>query len=807
MASDVFRPARSVPLFGRSGLLEEASALLAPALQGQGVLLAIEGPAGVGKSTFLDAVLERARGEGFRVLTGRSVPSDLPPPYGLVRELLGSAHPPEAARLDRTPEGDLVPIFLAPLSERTPAREGTDQGSPGVDEAGQLLTRLSDPGDRLRGERRGLHDRLTDYFRELSEARPLLLGLDDFHLADRASTEFLTSFLNTVPRERIAVVVTLPPPGEISVETSGAIEGFLNAPITRTLRLPPLTELELAEYARWLRGGREPDPDLVRRWYSQTEGNPLFVENLVRAQTGLSSATKDLPQSDLRSLLERRIRELSEGERRVLVYGAVLGREFAFDTLERATGAPEEELTTALDRLVEAGILRERGNENFEFASERVRADVYGELTETRRGILHRKVLHALETPVRGASASIYDLARHAYLGRDDPRSAEYNRKAADRAAESFAFDAAAAYLERALEGLRRAQPRDLVAELRILVELGRVLDELGDLHRAEAVLEDAVARARAIPVGELDRAVALLGLARVRSDKVDLRAAETLAQEAFEILEKLNDPRGLMAAHRILGSTDYRLGKMAEAERHQRDELALAGTHGTSAERGHALIDLANTFISSGPDRLPEALKLYEEAAGIFADGHDDAARARVLMNRGLLYHNAGRMEESLADLERAAEAAERSRSKIWIGYSQLNLAQVLAEMHRPKEARKALDRSLALLEPQGDRLVVQSARMIRGIIEEEEGNLDRAEVHYREAVELARELNLGPDASESLYRGALLAERRGHREIAQQWIREAFDLGLLKIRGDLAATASAFARGIGVEVGPAHR
>ncbi|MCI4366480.1 MAG: tetratricopeptide repeat protein [Thermoplasmata archaeon] len=809
MATALDRIGRPTPLVGRSELLEEAALRLIDAGHAQGGFLAVEGAAGIGKSTFLAAVVERAQAQGFHTLLGHAQASDLPEPFALVRELIGSKNASGPVALG--PSGDasaLAPMFLVPV-ERSGA-PGEESDARATDETAQLLNRLSDPGDRLRGERRGLYDRLTDYFRELAETRPLLLAVDDLHLADRASLDFLATLLYSAGRERVLLVGTLAPPGEVPVANSSAVDALMRSSGTSVLRMRPMSETELADFARLLLNGVEPTPEAVRRWHSQTEGNPLFVENLVRSQAGSVDPPGDSPDSDVRGLLVRRIRGLSESERRTLVYGAVLGREFGFTVLAKASREPEEGLGEDLDRLVLLGLLRERGDELYEFASERVRADVYGELSETRRGILHRKVLTALvamEVDATVASPSIYDLARHAYLGRDHRRSAQYNRQAAEAASESLAFEAAAPYLERALENQRRLEPRDLSLELRLLVELGRVLDESGQFNRAEVVLEDAVARSSTTSVDELDRAIALLGLARVRSDRVALPSAMALASEAFEIFQKHHDPRGLMAAHRVLGATAYRLGRLDEAESHQRAELALAESHGTPRERGHALIDLANTFISRGPARIEEALTLYDQALAIFTEGHDETARARVLMNRGLLYHNSGRMRESLADLVEAAEVAERTRSKIWIGYTQLNLAQVRAELHDPGEARRCLERSLTLLEPQGDRLISQSARMIRGMIHEEEGNLGQAANEYRAAVDLARELDLGPDAIEGLYRAARLAERRGERDEAKVYLQEALDLGMLRLRQDLAGAAVVFADEIGLPVLTTHR
>lgn len=790
-AGDELRP--RAPLFGRAELLEEAAVRLAEAAQGLGGLLTLEGPAGIGKSIFLEALAGRAQAMGFQTLLGRAHATDPPEPYGLLRDMLRPA-PGGGGR----PAGGVgpVPMFLVPL-ERVPVGTSSAPGDP-QDETGLLLTRLSDPGDRLRGEQRGLHDRLVNYFREIAAVRPLLLAIDDVHLADRSSLEFLTTLLYSAGRERVLVAVTTVPPGEAPMAAAQALDVLTHATPTTLLKLRPMTEPELGEFARWLLHGLAPPDTSVRRWHAQTGGNPLFAESLVRSQAG--APTGEESREDLHRLLARQVQSLSAAERRTLAYGAVLGREFEFADLAAAEGVPEERLVQDVDRLIQSGLWRERSAEAYEFASDRVRADVYQGLSETRRGILHRKVLDALLARSPGRPASVYDRARHAYLGRDHRRSAEYNAQAAEAAAASLAFEAAAVHLERALESLRALPDRAGPQELRLLVELGRVLGEAGDLNRAEEVLEEAVQRAGSEAVDDGDRAAALLGLARVRSDKLALPTAHRLAEQALGVYERRGDARGRMMAHRVLGATEYRLGRLDAAERHQRAEVELAREHGTPAEQGHALIDLANTFISGGPDRLEEALRLYGQAAQIFDGTPDDAARARVRMNRGLLYHNVGRMPEALQDLEEAAEAAERSRSRIWIGYTQLNLAQIRAELHDPAEARRSLERALGLLEPLGDRLIAQSARMIRGMIHEEEGNLPQADADYRAAVEMAREYQLGPDAVEGLLRAARLAERRDDREDARQFLREALDLGLLKLRPDLAAGAREFARALGL-------
>ncbi|MCI4316935.1 MAG: hypothetical protein L3J96_00210, partial [Thermoplasmata archaeon] len=249
---------------------------------------------------------------------------------------------------------------------------------------------------------------------------------------------------------------------------------------------------------------------------------------------------------------------------------------------------------------------------------------------------------------------------------------------------------------------------------------------------------------------------------------------------------------RGLLAAHRVLGVASWRMGDLPRAEHHQREELVLAEREGTPTERGHAMVDLANTFILKGPGEVSEALALYEKAAAIFAVGLDHSAHARVLMNRALLHHNAGRMDAAIADMSEALAAAERSGSRIWIGYCSLNAAQFRAELDDPTGARKALERASALLDPLGDQLAHQQAVMIDGMISETERNYDRAEEKFAEALRLARELSLGSEIAEMCFRIAHLSFARGDRVGARRFLGMAREAGLTNLRGDLSASVA---------------
>ncbi len=295
------------------------------------------------------------------------------------------------------------------------------------------------------------------------------------------------------------------------------------------------------------------------------------------------------------------------------------------------------------------------------------------------------------------------------------------------------------------------------------------------------------MSRARTDPSREPDLGLALLWLARDLQSQGLNADARTLAQEAFAIFQRRGNSRGILVSHRVLGAASMRLGDFDDAERHNREEVLLAEKEGDSWERGHSLIDLANTLITRGPEKTDEALRLYNTAGELFAQSKDYAALARVYMNRSLVFHNVGRMDEAIREISLAGGAAERSGSRVWMGYCALNEAQLTAEAGQVDRGRAAIARARHLLGPLGDQLAEEQITMIEGIIAHTARKFDEARERYEAALRKAEELKLKPDTAEVKLRLASLAWDRGDADDARALLQASLDDDVVTLRADL--------------------
>ncbi len=797
-------PTSSPPLIGRKETVEDVHRMLVQAREGRGQGLILVGARGTGKSELLRAVTELGARNRFRVLKGRGRPEELPAPFSLIRDLLGAGddEPPTGPREHRR---DLeAPFPLARSGESPAAASSVDERSPPLmallDEFDGILTPLVEQGvGGFESGREELLGRIAEYFLRLSQDRPILIAIDDLHFADDSSLEVLLRLGLDIRRIRAVVIATSGVGDAVPERARAGLENLSRSPAFRTITLRPFTLAEVTEFIRWIFGGADPEPGDVLRWYTETEGNPSFIEHLVRSATGYRFTEGDLARLEAQNLPDAvfaRIRTLGRDERRILSHAAVLGQEFAFSDLQGVTELGEERISECVDRLVQEGVIREKGHESYGFVSETTRVRLYSDLTETHRRILHRKTGEVLEA--KGGTPDS-ELARHFYLGHDNERAVKYNLTAAQSATRDFAFETAATLLARALESERRRPGPDPITEVRLLTEAGRLLTEATSPHRSEELLTQAVALARAHPDHELELGHALMSLAWARYELGEFSSAEALASEALGYLPKVGTTRDQLAFHRVSGLSAWRRGNIELATTHLRAALDIAEKDGTSLDRGNALVDLANAKIAFDRPSLQPLLELYSRATALFAKEGNHVALARVLMNRSWAEWEAGETDLSLKDLHLAIEEAERAHSARWIVWCQFNLAQMQVELGQTASARVSLERAVYALRPGEDQVAELQILMTRGMIEQSDHSFEEAEASYQGSLELARRLNAASDIVEVLFRQAELFYDRGDAARARTLLDQSLASNLLTYHPNLATRVAALEKSLG--------
>jgi DNA-binding SARP family transcriptional activator/tetratricopeptide (TPR) repeat protein len=600
-------------LVGRNAELSTLCGCWNEALAGTRQLVLLAGDAGIGKTRLSAEVGRRAHDDGALVLYGRFDEEALAP-YQPVVEMVrgwssGASLEPLRARLGV--RADELGILLPEFGPAPAQSETTDPDA-----------------QRLR-----FFDAVAALLGEIGAQVPVVVVFDDLHWADRPTLQLLRHLVRAPQPRRALLIGTYRDaelePGHPLLELIGDIrrEGML-----KRLQLAGLDESEVAELVSVL-GVAAPEPGFVHTLHGETDGNPFFIEEVVRHvrdSAGVSLTDAGVPEG-VREVTARRLRRLDAESRQALQVAAVIGREFDFDVLEAVAPQQGDELIAALEAGVEARVLRETGRVGrYSFTHALVRATLYDGLSQLRRARLHGRVGEAIAR-LRSVDLDPHlpQLAHHfaqAAPVEQPERAIDFALAAARRADRLLAWEEAAEHYRAALRARELAGAVEDRVRGELLLALGASEDRAGSEEAARQTFLAAAGTARGLGdapllgraalgfagqwsiLGRVDDArLALLeeALAALGDEDSPLRARLLarlalelyysgeperrleLSAEAVALAHRLGDPRTLAAC---LDARHYALWRPENV--HERLEVA-AQLRRVAEETGDAELEL----------------------------------------------------------------------------------------------------------------------------------------------------------------------------------------------------------------------
>ncbi|MGH7806445.1 MAG: ATP-binding protein, partial [Candidatus Binatia bacterium] len=441
------RPLRSPSFVGRERELAELMLGLDDVRAGRGRLFLVAGEPGIGKTRLVEEVALEAARSGAIALWARCREWPGAPPFWpwiqALRDLV--------ARASRERLGRWLGPGATSLTQLLPELRGrfADLEQPAV------------AADSEHG-RFYLFDAVTNCLRSAAAETPLVLVFDDLQAADVSSLRLLEFVARELRSARLLVLGTHREP-EIALPSVAESLALLGRDGER-LPLRGLSEPEVRRFVEAVAG--EPiSPRLAQALHAETDGNPFFLDELVRVLAaegtlgrGESSAPLGFPvPQGVRAAILRRISPLTEQSRELLALASVAGREFETVCLARAAELDEETLLETLHDAFAAGVLlRDAASfERLRFSHAQVREVLYDEIPPSRRVRLHRRigeVLHALHRGNLDAHAA--ELAHHFLESAaidDGELGVEYAERAARHAGAAFAYEEAIALYRGAL--------------------------------------------------------------------------------------------------------------------------------------------------------------------------------------------------------------------------------------------------------------------------------------------------------------------------------------------------------------------
>jgi predicted ATPase/class 3 adenylate cyclase len=827
------------PLVGREADVAQLERLWAKTRAGKGQFVLVAGEAGIGKSRLVEELKDTIVGRAGTRLTGQCWPYFSNAAFHPLIEVAQRSmeivpEDPPADKIHKLEK--LLRTLGLPLHDHVPPLANLLSIPTGT---AYPPLNLNPDMFKLR-----LLDSLSEVLLRSTEARPALLVIEDVHWSDESTQQLLGMLLDRIVNARLLVLLTFRP------EYQHAWPPRAHLHRIDVTRLPSRVTAALVALAS---RGRSLPERVIAALVARTDGIPLFVEELTRmvveswpSAAGGSEETAapgDAVQfsipATLHELLLARLDRLAGAGKDVAQLGAVLGREFTFKLIERASHIDGDHLRGGLMQLVEAGLIRRQEHATgtlYVFKHALVQEAAYGSLLKTDRKRHHRRVAETIERDFTDVAAQQPELLAHhfAEAGAAEQATA-YLDKAGARAVQRSAHTDAITHYQRAIalvDELPESEDRAR-SEVRLRLALGTPLMAVRGFAHADCEANYARAIALCRSLGDDSQVFpATLGLWQFSMVRGRLALSIDLGRTLLSQAEATRDRTSIMFAHRALGTSSLLVGDLVGGRDHTTRGLALYDPteHGALWARfGHdpgvahglyrgwslALLGHMDQAVAAARGALHLArsqqqpvsiafalcyLCIIENHRGDFSSAlaHADQA-ARVSADHSLaLWAAMSRIQcgwalLGLGELERGSEVL-REGVKGWMGTGAFTgvtfFGAVQAWGHllrdRPADAERAIEEGTELENRNGEYFYRSELVRLRGevIRAARPHAVAEAEAQYRKALEIADSQSAHTFAIKTAVSlGRLLAdtgrgaEARALVESTNAWFTEGFD------------------------------
>jgi DNA-binding SARP family transcriptional activator len=767
---------REPPVVGRAKEMALLAQMLDRAWSRQGLVVAITGETGIGKSRMAGEVLAEAGRRGGVVLAGRCHETEQILPFGPWVNAFRELSP------DRLAEalGAMRPAWRAELGRLLP--EVTSE-PPGPDVS---------PG-ALR-----LFEAVAQLLHELAAVQPVVALIEDLHWADEMSIRLLAFLGRRVQKAAVLVVVTV------------RDEDAARAPLLRetldeltrgrqALELPlrALSRADTATLTRHLARSAGESPAEAQVWRA-SEGNPLMVVEMMRAIDGgaVLDGESDLPLPErIRDVVGRRLERLGARNRRLVAVAAAIGRQFELALLQRVAEVTEVDANEGVEELVSHRIFHGVGDD-LAFTHDWIREVALALQLPAARKNLHRRIAEALEAlPAGDPAAHLVAVGTQYWNAEAWGQAATFFHRAGHATFAQTGRREAVSCYEQALAALAR-MPTDRGVQERacdVHFSMARALYTTGDFTRSREGFREAEALAQALGDDRREAQILgglayLLGSEGEHGDAIEagdlaLSLAQAMGDTATQVWTSVALGRQHFAAgsyrlgaERLAGALEMlragpperrfgpgtlllpvgartwralclgQLGRFPEAIESGEEAVRLADAREVAQEQAWACYCLGQVSLLRGEASLSQPL--LERAVALCEDQRFPIYAPRALAALGIACALRGRLDEALAVLERAAEETAATNLR----YGQATVLAMLADAYvatgRHNHARRLAEQSLAIARARGERGDSAWALHLIGSSVAVRTPLDTAEAENAlvEALAIASELEMRP-------------------------------------------------------------
>ena len=719
-------------LVGRGPEIEILKGALQRAKEGEGQVVDVVGEAGVGKSRLVYE-FQKMFDDEVTFLIGNCVQYGHNMNYLPVIDILKDAFGIEEGMAEDQ------------IGHKIEAQTAQDQARMIPFYMSLLSLKVEDPNfDALEPESRkfGTFEAVKDLLISLSKQKPLIVFLEDVHWIDKISEALFTYFARCIIDQQILLLSAYRPEGS-PTWTQGAHY--------QRLGLETLSSKSSVKLVRNMLDVPALEPELEKKIVEKTEGNPFFVEEIVKelldrgdiVQSGEQYiCARPIEQCDIpntvQGVLAARMDRLNEDLKRTMQVASVIGRDFMFRLLKSIMELGEE-LRTQMTNLVGLEILYEKTlypELEYIFKHALTQEVAYESLLKQRRQEIHGRVARTIEELYVDQIEEHYEsLAHHYERSGNAVKAFEFLLLAGEKSNQYGAAQAAYEYLQKALDFSEKATiPVEAEKEVRLYMGLASAQVSIGAIGDAVKGLKKAIdlSRRNSMVDYEKESMFFLTALLRTWPEPEEAkRSFDEMIARAKDLKEKYLETHILL--FKIFGTENY-------GYRREMYQLSLEGEKEAREFEDPRTVFRAS-YIRSTWERIlgrpRQCVEMTEGMVESMLSMSNISVLSMLCTHRGIALAEIGQIEDSVAILRKGIDLCEKFGVKYFLGPLHNCLGYSYGELYQIEHARKVnleseeIIRKLREVFPMGRReWAHQLGQTLTNLVENilDEGNLDEA-------------------------------------------------------------------------------
>jgi predicted ATPase len=624
----------------------------------------------------------------------------------------------------------------------------------------------------------------------IAAIKPVVLFIDDLHWADASALHLLHYLARAIKNHRVAIIGAYRPEDLAGRAKMHPLQELLDRVIPEKLvtqiNLDRFNSVETRDLIQSLLSNTKFPDEFYKHIQSETEGNPFFIEEVLRSLEDSSAISFDtendswslmskvpeikLPET-IKEVVHARTSRLSKDMQHILEVASILGEDFEYNILAEVTNLDEDTLVTNLDDLIRFKIIKELPTPfgqsiHYRFVHNKICEVLYKGLGESRRRLLHSKTITALEEKNKAnLTQVVYELAQHSYQAGDQQRGLKYAINAGEQALTNFAPEKAKMFYQWALDFIKLGEGRhDAVDTERniqtgILLKLSEICTMLGDWDEAIGNLKNLLNLC-----DEFDdrkcKAESYRNIGLIHKHRNEYIEAISALNEGLKIADSEDDDYITADLYYWLGCIFEEKGDFAEARKFYGRCMDISVNNGYYSEIADAYLGIGRVHARKGEYQV--SIEAFNKAAEILEEKQDLGKLSKAYANLGASY-NFIDPDKGIEYHNKAIEIADKTKNNRIKGYCLMNTAYILIERNELEAAEKNLAVALEIFEKLGERLSISSTFVNYGSIHRLRKEWDKSAEYFEKSLKICTEVDAVYNIGDVLYEYGRMFKDKG--------------------------------------------